>query len=138
MVICYMDFTAPLPFSHFCFIFWHQNHFFVKAERWNQSKKSPKWSSLSYWIFWSNGLAERNLVNVDENNLLHLCHCSLRELRISNICTSFKKIANVTVNVKFRVVSLTNSNSLQLPCWFFRTQQHRRQLKFLIINTKLL
>lgn len=46
--------------SYSCFIFWCQNHFSLKAERWNQSKESPKWSSLSYWIFWSNGLAERN------------------------------------------------------------------------------
>lgn len=106
--------------SYFCFVFWCQNHFSLKAERWNQSKETPKWSTLFYWTFWSKGLAERNFVKVDENNLLHLCHCSLRESKGSNIHMSFKKIASVR-NAKFRVVSLTNSSSTQpqLPCWFF-------------------
>lgn len=108
-----------LCLSYFCFIFRCQNHFSLKAELWNQSKESPKWSSLSYWIFWSNGLAERNFVNADENNLLHLCHCSLTELKGSNIHMSCKKTADVIVNMKYKIRSLRNSSSIQLPYWLF-------------------
>ena len=112
MVIYYMDFTAPLPL--FLISASHSGAktlSFQRPGRWNQSKKTLKWPTLFYSVFWSNGLAETNFLNADENNLLHLCHYSLRELKGSKICVSFKKTANV-IDVKFRVVSLTNSRSL--------------------------
>lgn len=58
-------------------------------------------------------------VNADENNLLRLCHCSLTELKGSNIHMSCKKTANVIVNVKYKIRTLRNSSSIQLPHWFF-------------------
>lgn len=79
-------------------------------------KSESRNSKVVYFIFLTisaNGLAERSSVNGDENNLLGLSVCSMRDLQGSTIHMSIKEVAKRT-NGKLGILHLSTLSSTGL------------------------